>query len=102
MKFASSLVVQQLGIQAVVTNLAHDQLDCAVLNLCNDEFMDRKYWIEREKVSIANAEQATNSNARLAHFELAGRDSHKANNAGQVVSKSASLDREGSASPSID
>ena len=40
--------------------------------------MENSYWLGRKKVSVENAEQATNSNARLIHLELAGRYSLKA------------------------
>jgi hypothetical protein len=40
--------------------------------------MEQRYWVDRKRASIANAEQATSSKARLAHYELAGRYSLKA------------------------
>ena len=35
--------------------------------------MEHKYWLSRKRASVANAERATTSEARLIHFELAGR-----------------------------
>ncbi|MEO6114468.1 MAG: hypothetical protein ABIP07_08495 [Sphingomicrobium sp.] len=40
--------------------------------------MENEYWLGRKRASVENAEQATNSNARLIHLELAGRYSLKA------------------------
>lgn len=40
--------------------------------------MEQLYWIDRKRASIANAERATSSKARLVHYELAGLYSLKA------------------------
>jgi len=40
--------------------------------------MEHKYWLARKRASVANAEQATSSEARLVHLDLAGRYSVKA------------------------
>ena len=55
--------------------------------------MDQKYWIERKRSSLANAEKATSSTARLVHFELAGRYSVKAANAPTVTVTAKSSDQ---------
>ena len=43
--------------------------------------MEQAYWLERNRVSIANARAATSAKVRLIHYELAGRYSIKAANA---------------------
>ena len=40
--------------------------------------MEQAYWLRRKRASVAKANKATSSRARLAHFELAGRYSIKA------------------------
>ncbi|HMI39908.1 MAG TPA: hypothetical protein VK485_01600 [Sphingomicrobium sp.] len=40
--------------------------------------MEQKYWLDRKRASVVNAEQATSSEARLIHLDLAGRYSVKA------------------------
>lgn len=40
--------------------------------------MEHKYWLGRKRASVANADLATTSEARLIHLELAGRYSVKA------------------------
>lgn len=40
--------------------------------------MQRDYWIERMNESVARAHEADSAEARLAHYELAGRYSLKA------------------------
>lgn len=47
-------------------------------------YMEQSYWLERERASLANARATTNAKARLIHYELAGRYSVKAANAGNV------------------
>ena len=47
--------------------------------------MDQKYWLRRKRASVAKANKATSSRARLAHFELAGRYSIMAVNAADKV-----------------
>jgi len=46
--------------------------------------MEQTYWLERNRVSIANAHAATSAKARLIHYELAGRYSIKAVSAGRA------------------
>jgi len=55
--------------------------------------MEQAYWLERNRVSIANARAATSAKARLIHYELAGRYSVKAADAGtaQIQSAGAAL-----------
>lgn len=43
--------------------------------------MEQAHWLGREHTSLANARAATSAEARLIHFELAGRYSVKAANA---------------------
>jgi hypothetical protein len=40
--------------------------------------MDKEYWIGRKRAAIAMARAATSSEARLIHYDLAGRYSVKA------------------------
>ncbi len=40
--------------------------------------MEQKYWIGRKRSAMANAREALSSEARLIHYELAGRYSIKA------------------------
>jgi hypothetical protein len=40
--------------------------------------MEKRYWLSREKVSLKAAQNAASSEARLAHYDLAGRYSVKA------------------------
>jgi hypothetical protein len=40
--------------------------------------MDKKYWLGRKRAAMVMARAATSSEARLAHYELAGRYSIKA------------------------
>ncbi len=42
--------------------------------------MDQKYWLKRNRSALARAQTATHSQARLIHFDLAGRYSVKAAN----------------------
>jgi hypothetical protein len=44
--------------------------------------MEQAYWLGRHRASLANARAATIAEARLIHYELAGRYSIKAANAG--------------------
>ena len=41
-------------------------------------FMEKSYWIRRKRAAMAMARRATNAEARLIHYELAGRFSIKA------------------------
>lgn len=40
--------------------------------------MEQEYWLSRKRCSLQSAEAATNSLARLVHYDLAGRYSLKA------------------------
>ena len=40
--------------------------------------MEQEYWLSRKRASVQMARNATNSEARLVHYELAGRYSLKA------------------------
>lgn len=40
--------------------------------------MDKKYWLRRKRASAAMAREATSAEARLIHFDLAGRYSVRA------------------------
>jgi hypothetical protein len=40
--------------------------------------MEQAYWLTRKRASLRSAETATNSLARLVHYDLAGRYSLKA------------------------
>ena len=40
--------------------------------------MDQKYWLPRKRSSLVSAQEATDSEARLIHYELAGRYSVRA------------------------
>jgi hypothetical protein len=42
------------------------------------DFMDSTYWIGRKRVAMGMAREAATSEARLIHYELAGRYSIKA------------------------
>lgn len=48
--------------------------------------MDKAYWLERKRASMAMARSSTCSAARLAHYDLAGRYSVKAASAGRQAS----------------
>jgi len=40
--------------------------------------MEKTYWLGRKRTQLKFAQRATNSNARLVHYDLAGRYSLKA------------------------
>jgi hypothetical protein len=40
--------------------------------------MEQTYWLKRKRSSLAKAQAATSAEARLVHFDLAGRYSLKA------------------------
>ena len=40
--------------------------------------MEQQYWLSRKRASVQMARDATNSEARLVHYDLAGRFSLKA------------------------
>ena len=40
--------------------------------------MEKAYWLSRQSGSLKSAQNATTSNARLVHYDLAGRYSLKA------------------------
>jgi hypothetical protein len=44
--------------------------------------MDQAHWLNRKRVSLANARAAVSAQARLIHYDLAGRYSIKAAQAG--------------------
>jgi len=46
--------------------------------------MESSYWLGRKRASLANARAATGAEARLIHYELAGRYSIKAANPGEM------------------
>jgi hypothetical protein len=48
--------------------------------------MEQAYWLNRERASVQMARDATNSEARLVHYNLAGRYSLKAMSADLVES----------------
>ena len=43
--------------------------------------MEKAYWLSRKRASLKSAQDATSSQARLAHYDLAGRYSVKAHSA---------------------
>lgn len=48
------------------------------------KLMESSYWLGRKRASLANARAATGAEARLIHYELAGRYSIKAANPGEM------------------
>jgi hypothetical protein len=48
--------------------------------------MERAYWLSRKEASIANADQAIHSKARLVHMDLAERYALKASDASKFDS----------------
>ena len=44
--------------------------------------MEQAHWLTRKRASLANARAAVTAEARLAHYDLAGRYSVKAAHAG--------------------
>jgi hypothetical protein len=46
--------------------------------------MEQAYWLSRKRASVQMARDATNSEARLVHYDLAGRYSLKAMSAGSL------------------
>ena len=40
--------------------------------------MEQKYWLKRKRASVAEANSASSAEARLVHFDLAGRYALKA------------------------
>ena len=53
-----------------------------VLSLAGDEFMEKGYWLSRTRASLNAAQNAVSSEARLIHYDLAGRYSLMALSAG--------------------
>ena len=47
--------------------------------------MEQRYWLEKSQVSLANAQAASESEARLLHYDLAGRYSIKAANLASML-----------------
>ncbi len=46
--------------------------------------METAYWVGRKRASLANARAAAGGEARLIHYELAGRYSFKAESAART------------------
>lgn len=46
--------------------------------------MEETYWLARKRASLKSAKTAKSSKARLIHFDMAGRYSLKANDAGAL------------------
>jgi hypothetical protein len=46
--------------------------------------MEQAHWLDRKRASLANARRAASAEARLIHYDLAGRYSIKAAQAGAV------------------
>jgi hypothetical protein len=53
--------------------------------------MEQAHWLGRERASLANARAATDAEARLIHYDLAGRYSIKAAQAGLVLFEDAAV-----------
>ena len=54
--------------------------------------MEQRYWLEKSRVSLGNAQAATDAEARLYHYDLAGRYSIKAaNSAGMLLPRPAKI-----------
>jgi hypothetical protein len=51
------------------------------LSPAGEMIMEKTYWLGRKRASLKMASEATNSKARLIHFDLAGRYSVRANEA---------------------
>ena len=49
-----------------------------MLSLAGDQIMERAYWLSRKRASLKLAQNAASSEARLVHYDLAGRYSLKA------------------------
>jgi hypothetical protein len=47
--------------------------------------MEQAYWLSRKRASVQRARDATSSEARLVHYDLAGRYSLKAMSAGSLA-----------------
>jgi hypothetical protein len=62
--------------------------------------MEKKYWIGRKRSSLAMAQGASSAEARLIHYELAGRYSVKAAQSG--ATRHVRQDPDGSAVSSSD
>jgi hypothetical protein len=58
--------------------------------------MEKAYWLSRKRASLKLAQNAAGSEARLIHYDLAGRYSVKANSA-----ESAAMDLADSVPPAI-
>ena len=57
-------------------------------------FLEQKYWLKRTKSSLAKAQNATSAEARLIHFDLAGRYSIKAADAGSPSPAAATSEKD--------
>ena len=58
--------------------------------------MEKAYWLSRKRASLKLAQNAAGSEARLVHYDLAGRYSVKAN-----LAESAAMDLADSVPPAI-
>ena len=56
--------------------LAHDRTEA---------FLEQGYWLRRKREELAMASHSTSAEARLIHFDLAGRYSVKASNSGEAA-----------------
>ena len=61
--------------------------------------MDRKYWLHRSSVASMMARKATSAEARLIHYELAGRYSAKASLGAAGASRSKDVVRHSGPGP---
>jgi hemoglobin len=52
--------------------------------------MDQRYWLQRKRSSLASARRATSSEARLIHYDLAGRYSVRAASSGAAGAQTGS------------
>ena len=49
-----------------------------MLSLAGDQPLEKEYWLGRKRASLKLAQNAASSEARLVHYDLAGRYSLKA------------------------
>ena len=49
--------------------------------------MEHRYWLKRKRSSLTMAQTATSAEARLVHYDLAGRYSVKAADAAQACTE---------------
>ena len=48
-------------------------------------FLEQAYWLRRKREELAMASRSISAEARMIHFDLAGRYSVKANNTGETA-----------------